>query len=87
MDIRTNLHTAEQAIGNLRADLLLVKLHCRPELVPLVRNALSALSKAGAYIEEAARHDELLEQIDREADAAEHTRESADEDRLLGGAL
>lgn len=87
MSIRTNLNTAEQAIGNLRADLLLVKLNCRPELAPLVSSALSELSKAGAHLEEAARHDELLEQIDREADAAEHTRESADEASLLGGAL
>lgn len=78
MDIRTNLHTAEQAIGNLRADLLLVKLHCRPELVPLVRGALSALSKAGAYIEEARLHDELL--------AAQIDREAATVERLLRGA-
>lgn len=59
-----DLIDADAAITNVRADLLLVKLNCRPELVPVINRALEALNAAAFKVEEAAKLDADLERIE-----------------------
>jgi len=55
MDVIKTLESIEQSVGVMRSRLLLVKLHCRPEVVSLLDRILTDLSAAGCKLEEAAK--------------------------------
>lgn len=62
--IAKQMLTAETALTNVRADLLLAKLNCRSEVVPQINRALELLNAAACKLEEAAAHETALERIE-----------------------